>query len=429
NNLSAQGKYAEAQPFSMKALDIERKIFGEGHANTATCYNALAANLNSQGKHAEAQPLFKNALDVRRSVLGERHPLTAIYYINLASNLDSQEKYADAEPLFKNALRILQSVWGEENPNTALAYIGVASNLSGQGKHVEAKPLFENALRILQSVLGEEHLQTAAGYISVANNLSAQGKYAEAQPLLQKSLDIERKILGEAHPYTTNRYNSVALNLMAQSKHSDAMTILERAVDSYEASRLIGASGLDRALLPNSNPRLLLATLRHSNKPTEAWQLVEQSLARGLLDQQASLRSSVMTAKERIEQAKHRERLAALRPQVMFFVTKTGRNEAENATLATLIKEQREIEEKLAKLAVAVSQREVDDLDTIRKAIPSDAAMLFWIDVDFAGNDVHEHWVCVVRSTGDPKWQRLPGTGEQGKWVKEDSELPRKFRS
>jgi CHAT domain-containing protein len=35
-----------------------------------------------------------------------------------------------------------------------------------------------------------------------------------------------------------------------------------------------------------------------------------------------------------------------------------------------------------------------------------------------------EHWACVVRQRGEPIWVKLPGTGPDGGWTKDDDELP-----
>jgi hypothetical protein len=43
-----------------------------------------------------------------------------------------------------------------------------------------------------------------------------------------------------------------------------------------------------------------------------------------------------------------------------------------------------------------------------------------WLDFDWLG----EHQACIFRAKSDPIWLRLPGTGLDGGWSKEDEELP-----
>ena len=61
--------------------------------NVATIYDAL-------GRYGEAEPLFLKAVDARRRVLGVEHPLTARTLDRLASMYMKQQRYAEAESAF-----------------------------------------------------------------------------------------------------------------------------------------------------------------------------------------------------------------------------------------------------------------------------------------------------------------------------------------
>jgi tetratricopeptide (TPR) repeat protein len=423
-NLSTQGKYAEALQQNQKSLEIHRKVSGEDSYSIATSYNNLAMDLYNQGKYFEAQPLLQKALDIRRKIVGEEHRGIAEIYQNLALNLEALGNHAEAQRLYQKVLDINRKVLGEEHPYTALSYSSLAFSLVTQAMHAEAQPLAERALEINLKVLGEEHIYTATSYNILAANWAAQGKHAEAQRLYQKALDITRKILGEEHPRTATSYVNLASILIARGKLTEAEALLDRAVHSYESSRLLGASGLDRASLRMFNPRVQLAILQQGQDPARAWQTVELSLARALLDQQATRDEPVSTPSERAEQIKQRQRLAELQPHILFLVAKRSRTEAEAAMLESLLKQRREAEERLMAIDATVSQRQVADGAAIRKALPADAALVFWIDSANRSVSVQElHWVCVVRSTGDPKWERLSGIGPDLKWSATDSLL------
>jgi CHAT domain-containing protein/tetratricopeptide (TPR) repeat protein len=425
-NLAVLGKAAEAQPLYQKALDINRKVLGEDHPDTARSYNNLAANLDTLGKATEAQSLYQNSLAIRRKVLGEEHPDTANSYHNVAFNLHALGKAAEAQPLLQKALDINRKVLGEEHPETANSYNGVASNLHALGKAAEAQPLYQKALDIRRKVLGAEHPVTAHSYSNLAYNLAALGKATEAQPLLQKALDIHRKVMGEEHPDTATIYNNLAGILIVQGKAADAESILRQAIFSAEASRLSRAKGIERAIGEQFNPRLALATMEQRTAPAAAWAHVEATLARGLLDQHG-LAHSNLTADESAELARLQDRIADRQSQILKLVSQSKRSESETARLEQLLTDRRDAEEKLAVLAVAASTRAVASREQIQAAIPVDAALLLWIDVTSKGG-VEEHFACVVRRDREPKWERLPGRGESGKWTKEDSLVPGEFR-
>ncbi len=424
-NLQQQGKYAEAQPLSQKALDLSRELFGERHPTTARSYNSLAANLAFQGKYAEALPLIQKAHELYRELLGEQHLETAISYNNLASNLFELGKYDEAQPLFQKA----HDLFGERHPNRALCISGLASTLAAQKKYADAQPLYQQALDLCRELLGEQHPSTALCYSNLAANLFAQAKYADSQPLFDKALDLNREVFGELHPNTANTYCGLAANLFVQKKSDEALATLKRGIHSYEASRLVGASGLDRATLKLANPRHLIAAFRAKSDPEVAWSAAEMTLARGLFDQQAAQQTSSLAPAELADQAGWRSELASLQAQIRFVVTKSNRTDSETKQLAALIGQRRQVEEHLAALAVRVSQREVSSPAAIRAALSSDAALLFWIDLtdNVGAGRIHEHWGCVVRSSGEPQWERLPGTGPENQWTQADSELPGKL--
>ena len=80
------------------ALAITLEALGEGHPDTATSYNNVAATLLAQGKPAEAEAMHRRALAIGLKALGEAHPDTAQGYCNLALSLELQGKHDEAPP-------------------------------------------------------------------------------------------------------------------------------------------------------------------------------------------------------------------------------------------------------------------------------------------------------------------------------------------
>ncbi|MFI5456630.1 MAG: tetratricopeptide repeat protein [Isosphaerales bacterium] len=481
NNLSALGKFAEAEPLLEKALEIRRRLLTDEHPNTATSYHNLAANLVHQGKHAQAQPLFEKALEIRRRLLTDNHPDTATSYVGVAYNLDEQGKYAQAQPLFKKALEINRRLLTDDHPHTATSYIHLAGNLFHLGKYAEAQPLFEKALEIRRRLLTDDHPDTAIGYNNAAVNLNAQGEYARAQPLYEKALEINRRLLTDDHPGTASSYDHMAVNLHALGKYAQAEPLLEkaleirrrlltedhphtaatygkmatnlnaqgrfleardrwlRAVNSLDAARLrIAFTGLERAGAEKSVRSALAAVLARLGQPAEAWQPLEEDLGRGLLDELAARQDRRLTP---AEQARLRELTAALE-QLDRLVETTPKNlgKAERAKRFEDLKHQRE----LASIALGEFQAklvqeygplagQVANLKEIQTALPPDAALVAWVDIPPVGPNAAdpdgEHWGVVVRSRGIPAWVPIAGTGPDGLWTKDDTELAARVRT
>ncbi len=428
--LIAQGKYADAQPLLQKALDLTRELLGDKNPDTATSYNNLAYNLIAQGKYADAQLLLQKALDLYHELLGEKHPDTATGYNNLAFSLMDLGKYAAAQSAMKKALDLRRELLGEKHPDTARSYNNLAGILIAQRKYADAQPLLQKALDLNREFLGEKHPDTARSYNNLAHNLCAQGKYAGAQQLMQKALDLRRELLGEKHPETATSYNNLAYSLTPQGKYDDAQRVLTKAAAAYEATRLTFAGhGLDRAVFgAERSPYSLLATTQvHLRNPSAAWATAENNLARGLSDELAFRRKVTLTPDEQKEQTALNARLNQLQPRILQLLSKQESTDREKDELTKLQVERRTLEAKLAELAVTLSQRELSSLPDVQAAIPADAALVLWVDVSSRGG-AHEHWGCVVRGTGEPNWEHLPGTGTEKKWIDDDSALPTKLR-
>jgi CHAT domain-containing protein/Tfp pilus assembly protein PilF len=480
HNLDAHGKHAAAQPLFEKALAIRRRLLGDGHPNTVTSYNNLAANLNRQGKYAQAQPLFEKALEIRRRRLSNDHRDTAAGFNNLASNLDSQGKFAQAQPLFEQALQIHRRLLGDDHPDTATSFNNLASNLKSQGNFDHAQPLYEKALEIRRRMLGEDHPNTATSYNNLALNLARQGKYAQAQPLYEKALEIDRRVFTDDHPQTANTYNNLAANLRSQGKFAAAQPLYEKAVEidrrllgddhhrtgakynnqagnlnalgkyieakvcwlravkSLDAARLqVAFTGLERAATERSARVGLACVLARLGQPVEAWQALEADLGRGLLDELAAREDWRLTPGDR---ARLRELTRALeRLDKLAETTPKGLDQARRNKRFDDLKHERA----LASVALGefhaklVSDHgplagEVAKLSEIQAALPADSALVTWVDIAPVGPNAAdpdgEHWAVVVRSRGIPAWIPITGTGPDGLWLKNDAELAGRVR-
>ena len=74
-----EGKYAEAEPLALQALEVSLQENGPDHPDTATSLNNLAGLCYTQGKYDLAEPLLKWASAILNSTFGESHPGTILF--------------------------------------------------------------------------------------------------------------------------------------------------------------------------------------------------------------------------------------------------------------------------------------------------------------------------------------------------------------
>ncbi len=66
NLYNSQGKYDQAEPLYLQALELYKHLLGDNHPSVATSLNNLANLYNSQGKYGQAEPLLLQALELRK---------------------------------------------------------------------------------------------------------------------------------------------------------------------------------------------------------------------------------------------------------------------------------------------------------------------------------------------------------------------------
>ncbi len=91
-----QAKYAEAEPYIKRSLEIAEKIYGPENLNVAAHLNNLAGNYRDRGIYAEAEPLSRHALDIWEKTFGRDHPLVIFALKNYAELLRKMGRDAEA---------------------------------------------------------------------------------------------------------------------------------------------------------------------------------------------------------------------------------------------------------------------------------------------------------------------------------------------
>ena len=123
--------------------------------DTASSLNNLASLYRSQGRYGEAEPLYLRALQIREQQLGADHPDTATSLNNLAGLYQSQGRYGEAEPLYVRSLQINQKVLGDHHPSTKLGWVNFRYLVQqvaqvGQTAQLSQHPLTQDLLRQMQ---------------------------------------------------------------------------------------------------------------------------------------------------------------------------------------------------------------------------------------------------------------------------------------
>jgi tetratricopeptide (TPR) repeat protein len=128
---------------------MTKRLFTGDHPYVASSLNNLALLYNNQGKYSEAEPLYLDALEMTKRLFTGDHPYVASSLNNLALLYNNQGKYSEAEPLLLDALAMSERMLGTNHPNT----ITVRNNLQSFQQQLIPPPFYIHLLNNLSVVL------------------------------------------------------------------------------------------------------------------------------------------------------------------------------------------------------------------------------------------------------------------------------------
>jgi len=244
HRLFEQGRVRESTVPAEQSLEIRKRILGEGHADTATSLNNVAASYERLHADGKVEPLYKQALQIRRKVLGDWHPVTSLSLANLAALYEGQGKLDQAEALYREALAIRQKVLGEKDSQTVAVFVKLmtiyrkkANAQADAADYATARQVQVESIRLLAQRYGERNWQVTnarwnlrdlelrqrltpegRAQLKKAEELDAtrlrfleQERYRESLAAAREAFEIRKRVLGEEHPDTAASLNYVGL--------------------------------------------------------------------------------------------------------------------------------------------------------------------------------------------------------------------------
>ena len=100
----ARERFAEAEPFARRAVDVRAEALGFNHVAVAADRASLAAILAGEGKNDEAIALLISAIATFDRTYGPIHDGTAVALNNLAALYEVAGDLESAEALYRRAL-------------------------------------------------------------------------------------------------------------------------------------------------------------------------------------------------------------------------------------------------------------------------------------------------------------------------------------
>ncbi len=242
----AAGKYPQAEATLAPAVEVSRRKLGTSNSQTRDAMSALGLVYVAEAKYELARPLLPDAQEIQRRMLGAENPVTLNMEVNLARLHFMQGNVAETERLLNLAVQGARDTLGPDHPLT----LGIMNNLSvvyqNQFRYPEAEALLSQVLEARRRELGPEHPDTLNAMQNLAALYSSDGRPSQAEPLYLKALEGSRRVLGPEHPKTLGEMANLALLYVSQKRFSEAAPLIDNAVN------------VSRRVLGPENPETLL---------------------------------------------------------------------------------------------------------------------------------------------------------------------------
>ena len=230
-----QNRFAEAEPYYAKAIEMTSAEFGESHPETATRKNYLAGLYFAWGKYNLARKLVEESKAVYASVFGNKHELVGVAAMGLALISNRQGRASDANEFFKEAHRLLPA---GPRASIMLDFKDLAASLFflskekyKQGMTEEAETLFRYSLIIETDRLWPGHRIVGDNVQLLGDLYRSQYMATEAEFLYRKALEIRREVMGVEHLDVAVSANSLGTLLYDNRRYEEAATFLMEACD------------------------------------------------------------------------------------------------------------------------------------------------------------------------------------------------------
>lgn len=294
-DIERSGKFDEAAQLLREAVDISRKIDGEGSPNYAIDLQNLGGALINLGNLNAAEETERRSLQVRRAITGEDHPDIA-YTLNLLGVILLEKgEWAQAEAPLMEALTVRQKLLGEQHPLYAGSLSNLARVMQAEGGYEAARRMFQKALQILQDA-GKSESWSSARILSYLGLLELdQRNYSDAERYARQGLEMQRKLYGEESPDVAYSLLEVGVIREFQGDLAGAEPMFREALEIRQkelrlghpsiiaAEVRLGEALIDEGKLDLAEPLLSDAKKSAHNSPFPLlpWQIAEADGAMG----------------------------------------------------------------------------------------------------------------------------------------------------
>jgi len=226
----------KAEPYYLKAADLNRQLYSDSAAEYAASCNSLGNYYYNNTQYTKAIAMHLLAKKIRANRLGTGHAEYARSCNNLGAVYLAMGEYEKAEAQVLEAKKIragLQPV--NAHPDYAISCTNLANIYRDMGQYEKAEQLYTEAKNIRAQI---EPLLLHPDYASSCNilaDLFAQtGKTEKAEVLYKEAMQIREKSSGNQSLAYAESCNNLAALYSGMKRYREAETLALTAKDTWD---------------------------------------------------------------------------------------------------------------------------------------------------------------------------------------------------
>lgn len=233
--LRVQNRFADAEPYYLKAIELSERLVGASHPDTFTRKNYLAGLYFAWGKYEMARNLVEASYKVYQATFGENSEVVGIAAMGLALICNRQGRGPDAANYFKQATRLLPAGPGGavilDFQDLAASLFFLAKEKYKQGMIEQAEVLFRYSLLIETDRLWPGHPIVGDNVQLLGDLYRSQTMPVQAEFLYRKALEIRRAVMGPDHLDVAISANCLGVLLCDNHRYKEAEPFLLEACE------------------------------------------------------------------------------------------------------------------------------------------------------------------------------------------------------
>ncbi len=229
-NLSLVQPPADSEASLVRATEILRATFPDGHPDLASALGNLGLRLLDRGAYDEAEAALREALAIQRRAFPDGHPQLANVLVLLADTLNEVGRRDEALAAAEEALAMRRALLPTDHADIGRALRMIGAIHYDAARVDIARGYYEQALAVFDRSLPADHPLVAGALSGIGECAIVRHDAARALEVCTRGLEIERAARGDDAPDIVPFLSCIAAAHSERREYELAIPLLERAI-------------------------------------------------------------------------------------------------------------------------------------------------------------------------------------------------------